>query len=189
MRRTRSGNSWITSIFQNNDLKTEVNICISKHIAIFETVSTYLSTVISRLLPATQPSPGRYGWRRQINSYERGGRGVRGGQYEWGGGRGRGGIGGRGGQGKLKINQIENGVYISYPTRWYEKKEWSRLSCKTQQRILKDPARKHAVNERLNKKRKTTNTTDSVATKEVNPKQNRLAVAIINVVHNSPQYK
>ena len=34
------------------------------------------------------------------------------------------------------------------------------------------------------KKRNTTNTTDSVTTNEVNPKQNRLVVAIINGVQN-----
>ena len=39
----------------NNDLKNEVNICRSSHSASFETASTYLSTVISRHFPETQP--------------------------------------------------------------------------------------------------------------------------------------
>ena len=37
----------------NNYLETEVNICISSHSASFDTASTYLSTVVSRLFPAT----------------------------------------------------------------------------------------------------------------------------------------
>ena len=41
--------------FPKNDLKTEVNICRSSHSSIFETASTYLSTVISHILPVTQP--------------------------------------------------------------------------------------------------------------------------------------
>ena len=41
--------------FPNNDLKTEVNICRSSHSDSFETASTYLATVISRLFPETQP--------------------------------------------------------------------------------------------------------------------------------------
>ena len=77
--------------FPNNYLKNEVNICRSSHSASFETASKYLSTVISRLLPATHPSPGRYGWRQQVNSAGIGRRGGRGGQFEVRGGRGRGG--------------------------------------------------------------------------------------------------
>ena len=44
----------------NKDFKTEVNICVSNHSATFETDYIYLSTVISRLLPATQQSSRRY---------------------------------------------------------------------------------------------------------------------------------
>ena len=39
----------------NKDLKTEVNIYRSIHSASFEIASTYLSTVISHLFPATHP--------------------------------------------------------------------------------------------------------------------------------------
>ena len=42
--------------FPNKCFKTEVNICRYIHIDTFETASTYLSTVISRIFPATQPS-------------------------------------------------------------------------------------------------------------------------------------
>ena len=49
-------------------MKTEVNRYISRHRANFETNPTYLSTVIPRLLPETQPSPGRFGWIRKFNS-------------------------------------------------------------------------------------------------------------------------
>ena len=47
--------------YSKNNFKTEVNICRYSHSASFETASTYLSKVISRLLPATQPSSGIYG--------------------------------------------------------------------------------------------------------------------------------
>ena len=47
----------------NNDLKAEVNICRSIHSTSFDTASTYLSTVISSLLPPTEPSTGMYGQR------------------------------------------------------------------------------------------------------------------------------
>ena len=65
----------------------------------------------------------------------------------------------------------------------------SRLSCDTQQCILKDPAREQEVNEQHSKKRKSTNTTYSVTTNEVNPEQNRLVAAIINGIQNSSQHK
>ena len=38
-----------------NNFKAEVDIYISRHSARFDTASTYLSTVISRLFPETQP--------------------------------------------------------------------------------------------------------------------------------------
>ena len=50
--------------FPNKTLKTEVNICISSHSASFKIAFTYLSTVISHILPETQPSSVRHG-RRQ----------------------------------------------------------------------------------------------------------------------------
>ena len=183
MKRTRSGTSWITSIFHNNNLKNEVNICRSGHSDSFEKASTYLSTVISQLLPATNTSLERYGRRSQVNSVDRGGRVVRGSWFEGRGGRGRGGWEGRGG------NQSKNEVDISNPTRWYGKEEWSRLSCNTQQHILKDPAIEQAENERHGKKNKTTNTTASVNTNKVNPKHNRLVAAIINGILNASQHK
>ena len=77
--------------FLNNNFKTEVDICRSRHSAIFETASTYLSTVISRLSPTTHPSSGRHGQRWQVNSASIVETGVRGGLFE--------GIGGRGGGG------------------------------------------------------------------------------------------
>ena len=72
-------------------LKTEANICRSSHSASFETASTYLSIIISRLFPVTQPSSGRYGWIQQVNSSLRVGRGGRGVRFTGRGGRGRGG--------------------------------------------------------------------------------------------------
>ena len=87
------------------DLKTEANICRSSHIASFDTAFTYLSTVISRLLPATQPSSGRYGHKRQVNSSSRGVGVGRGGRFEGREGRGRGGKEGRRGRGRRNIKQ------------------------------------------------------------------------------------
>ena len=105
----------------NNDLKTDVDICIYSHSACSKTAYKYLSTFISCLLPATQPSSGMYGWRRKINSAGRGGRGGRGGRFEVRGGRHSVDRAGRGGRGKININHSENGVDISDPTRWYGK--------------------------------------------------------------------
>ena len=51
----------------NKNLKTEVNTCRFSHSASFKKTSTYLSTVISRLFPGTQPSSGRYGRIWQVN--------------------------------------------------------------------------------------------------------------------------
>ena len=107
--------------FPNNDLKTDVTICRSIHSASFYTAFAYLSTVISLLLPSTQPSSGKYVRIRKSNSSGRVGRGDRRGQFEDRRGRGRGGCRGRGGRGKGNINQSENGVNISNPTMWYGK--------------------------------------------------------------------
>ena len=59
------------------------------------------------------------------------------------------------------------------------------LCYDNQQLILKYPSREQEVNERPIKKRKTTNTTASVTTNEVNPEKNRFFAAIINDVQNS----
>ena len=77
--------------YPSNDLKTEVNIYISSHSARFETASTHLSTVMSRLFPETHPSSVKYGSRRQVNSARRGVIGGRGGIFEGRGDRSRGG--------------------------------------------------------------------------------------------------
>ena len=138
MRRTRSGNYWITSIVVTTIWKTEVNICRSRHSAIFKTASTYLSTIISRIFPVTHPSSGIYGRRRQVNSAGRGGRVGRGGRFGGRGCRVRGCQGGRRVRGKGNINQSGNGVNVSDPTRLYGKEEFSRLSCDNQQLTLKD---------------------------------------------------
>ena len=83
--------------FPNKYLKTEVNIFRSSHSASFETALTYISTVISHLFPATQPSSGRYGQIRQVNSAGIGEGGFRDGWFEGNVGHGSGGRGGRGG--------------------------------------------------------------------------------------------
>ena len=57
----------------NNNMKTEINVCISIHSDSFDIDSTYLSTVISPLFPANQISSGSYGRRRQVRSSRRGG--------------------------------------------------------------------------------------------------------------------
>ena len=44
----------------NIELKTEVNICRSSHSSTFVKESTYLSTVVSRLYPSSNPSSGRF---------------------------------------------------------------------------------------------------------------------------------
>ena len=103
----------------NNNLKTEVNIYRSNHIYSFQKASTYLSTVILHLFPDTQPSSGRYGRRRQVNSDGRGGRGDIGDRFEGRRVRGRGGRGGKIVQDKGNRNQSENGVDISNPTKCY----------------------------------------------------------------------
>ena len=58
----------------NTDLKTEVNICRSSHSSTFVKESTYLSTVVSRLYPYTNPSLGLFR-KRSIYSAGRGDRG------------------------------------------------------------------------------------------------------------------
>ena len=49
---------------------------------------------------------------------------------------------------------------------------------------MNDSDRSKAVNERRDKKMRTTNRTASVPTKEVKPEQNQLIAAIINGVQN-----
>ena len=120
----------------NKDLKTEVYIYRSIHSDSFNTYYTYLSTFISRLLTATQPSSGRNGQILQVNTAGREVRGGRAGRFRGKWGHGRGVLGVHGVRGKLDINQSENGVGISDPTRWYGKEELSRLIWNTQQRIL-----------------------------------------------------
>ena len=44
----------------NAELKTEINICRSSHSSTFVKVSTYLSTVVSRLYLSANPSSGRF---------------------------------------------------------------------------------------------------------------------------------
>ena len=63
------------------------------------------------------------------------------------------------------------------------------LNCDTQQRILKYTAIEQAVNERRINKRKTTTTTASFTTNEVNPGQNLLVATIINGLHNASRHK
>ena len=63
-------------------MKTEVDIYRYSHSDIFDTASTYLSTVISQNFQATQPSHGKYERRRQVKSAGVVGRGVRGGRFE-----------------------------------------------------------------------------------------------------------
>ena len=126
MRRTSSGNSWITSIFQTNVLKLRLT---------YADISTLIP---SRQLPHTyqqlyhafsqQPSHHKRvmdGNGRSL-SWERRNRRQR---------RpicGTGGRGGRGGRGKVNINLSGNVVNISNPTRWYGKEKWSRFRFNTQ---------------------------------------------------------
>ena len=91
----------------NIELNTEVNIFRSSHLSIFVKASTYLSTVVARLYPFSNPSSGRFrkhsiyatgcgdhGSRRCGRFYVRGFSRGRGGIYGQGrGGHGRGGHG------------------------------------------------------------------------------------------------
>ena len=65
----------------NTELKTEVNIFRSSHSSTFFKASTYLSTVVARLYPSSNPSSGRF--RKRIiyaaGREDRGGR--RGGRF------------------------------------------------------------------------------------------------------------
>ena len=47
----------------NTELKTEVNIFSSSHLPAFTKESTYLSTVVARFYPSSDPSSGRFGKR------------------------------------------------------------------------------------------------------------------------------
>ena len=105
----------------NNDLKAEVNIFRSSHIAIFEIESKYLPAVISRPLPENHTSSGRFGRIRNAKSNGRGGGGGRCGRFECREGCGRVGQGGSREKGKGTGNQIENAVDISNLTMWYGK--------------------------------------------------------------------
>ena len=172
------------SNYPNNDLKTEVHICRYNHSDIFETASKYLSTFISLFFLATHPSSVRYGKRDQVKSTERGVRGGRGDLFEGRRWLGRGGGVGHRGWGKGNGNKTENEVDISNPTGWYGKEKWLLIICDTQHRIMNDSDRSKAVNERRDKKMRTTNRTASVPTKEVKPEQNQLIAAIINGVQN-----
>lgn len=163
----------------NAELKTEVSICRAQHATTFEDATTYLATVVSRIFPTGNPSSGRFRSRRSVNAI----RGGRGGRGRGGRGRGRGrGRGGRGGRGHSP--QSENGVDISDTTRWYSDDEWALLSQETQQRILNDPARAAAVEQRR-KKRQRTNASVETSGDDPTLESNRQVAAIINGVMNA----
>ena len=170
----------------NIELKTEVNICSSSHLSTFVKSSTYLYTVVSIIYPYANPSSGRFrkrvlyatgcgdlGSRRGERFNGRGRSRGRG----WRGGRGRGGHvwGGRG----VSSSAYENGIDISYFTRYFEDSEWAILSNDTRKRITEDPVLTKFL---ANKKR---HTTSSVSVEKDN--KNRFISQIITGVQNESQ--
>ena len=170
----------------DKDFQMVVNICRSSHSNTFVQASTYLQTEVARIFPDAQPSSGRYGKRRYIKAFGRGG--GRGGRY---GGRGRfGGRGGRGrggrGRGGRGGNDKENGVDISDPTRWYDDEELNALSSATRNYILQHPDRQKAIDERKKERAKRRNTSAIEASSErTNDEQGALITAVVNAQRNA----
>ena len=132
----------------NTELKTEVSTCRLSHSYTFVKVSTYLSMVVARLYPTTNPCSDCF---RNCGIYATGrddrGSGRDGhfnGQGFGIGRRGRGGWcrggHGKGGRGECS-NTYENGIYISYITCYFEYEEWEAISNETRKRITEDPVR------------------------------------------------
>ena len=168
----------------DKEFQMVVNICRSSHSNSFVQASTYLQTEVARIFPEAQPSSGRYGKRRYIKAFGRGG--GRGGRYGDRGrfsGRGGRGRGGRGGN--AKANK-ENGVDISDPTRWYDDEELSALSSATRNYILQHPDRQKAIDERKKERAKRRNTSATEASsKRTNDEQGALITAVVNAQRNA----
>ena len=168
------------------ELKTEVNICRSSHSSTFFKASTYLSIVVARLYPSTNPLSGRL-IKRSIYVDGRGyrGCGIGGRTNGRGCGRGCGGRGGRGigghGQGVFGGGRgaHENGIDITDVTRYFEYSEWASLSNNTRKIITEDPVRTKFLE---NKKRRTTSSGSAEKDNE-----NPLISQIITGVQNASQ--
>ena len=168
----------------NTELKTELKKCRSPHLFTFVKASNYLSIVVVRLHPSSNPSPGRF-IKRSIYAAGRGDRGDgRGGHFNGrfcGGGRW--GRGGRGILGRIQggcgggSGAHDNGIYISDVTCYFGDSEWNALSNDTSKRTTEDLVRTNFVE---NKKRRTTS---SVSAEKDN--DNRLISQIITGVQNS----
>ena len=164
----------------DKDFQMTVNICRSSHSDNFVQASTYLQTEVARIFPEAQPSSGRYGKRRYVKAFGRGG---------GRGGRGRGRLGGRGGRGqggrgRGKPNK-ENGVDISDPTRWYDKEELSALSSATRNYVLQHPDRQKAIEERKKERDRRRNTSAVGASNRENDEQGQLITAVVNAQRNA----
>ena len=167
----------------DKDFQMAVNICRSKYSTDFVNASIFLQTEVARIFPESQPSSGRYGKRRYVKAFGRGGGGR-------GGGRGRGRFGGRGGRGRggrgnnTRAHK-ENGVDISNPTRWYEQDELNALSQETRNYILQHPDRKKAIEERKKErnKRRETSAIGSGAQNDI--ERGRLVTAMVNAQRNA----
>ena len=170
----------------NTELKKEVNICRSSHSSTFFKASTYLSKVVARLYPPSNPSSGR-SRKRSIYAADSGDRGGRrGGSFNGRvhgiilggrGGRGRGGHfqGGLGGDSGVH----ENIINISDVTRYFGDSDWAALSNYTRKIITEDPVRTKLQE---NQKRRTTRSVSSGKGKE-----NRLISHILPGVKNASQ--
>ena len=106
MRRTRSGNFFVTSISQATISEIRLIYKDPPTVIALRQLPHNYQQLYHAFLPVYQPSPDRYGWRWKINSSGRGERGDKGGRERCRGGRGRGFRGGRRGQGKVNGNQI-----------------------------------------------------------------------------------
>ena len=168
----------------NTELKTEFNICRSSHSSTFFKASTYLSTVVARLYPPSNPSSGRS---RKRSIYDAGRGDLDGGICGRFNGRGRDrGCGGRCGRGRGGHVQggcgggssaHENGIDISDVTCYFEYQEWAALSNYTRIRITEYLVRTKFLE---NKKRRTTRSITAVKDNE-----NRLISQIITGVKNA----
>ena len=119
---------------------------MSSHSSTFFKASNYLSTVIARLYPSANHSPGRPRKRIIYATGHRDHVRGRGGCFDGRGcGKGLGGRGGKGRGGKVQgvrgggIGTYENGIYISDVTRYFGDSEWDKLSNNKRKGITEDP--------------------------------------------------
>ena len=166
----------------NIKLKIQVKIYRLSHSTTFVKASTDISMAVARFYPSTNPSfrgfrkSGVYPTGRGYCSSVRGGRFNVRGHGRGRGGRGGRGIGGHGGGSGAN----ENGIDISYVTRYFEDSELDVILNDTIKMITEYPVRIRF----LEKKNKLT--TRSVSAEKNN--ENQLILQIISLVQNSRRH-